>query len=234
MVLAKGFLILVCASLFSVAQAEDKATEKTAEKTTDKPAAAATEKGEEKAAKKETAGADKAASAKKGKSKMINVVMETSMGKIEIELNSEKAPISTENFLKYVDSKHYDGTIFHRVIDGFMIQGGGFNDKMAEKKGSKPITNEAANGLKNARGSIAMARTNDPNSATAQFYINVNDNKMLDYRDPSPMGIGYAVFGKVTSGMDVVDKIKAVPTGEKNHMEDVPTTPVVIKSVKRK
>lgn len=186
-----------------------------------------------KATKKESKPAA-AASKKSGDKKMDVVVMETSLGKIEIELNREKAPKSTENYLTYVDAKHYDGTIFHRVINGFMIQGGGFDDKMKEKSTRAPIPNEAANGLKNERGSIAMARTMDPNSATAQFYINVVDNPALDFRDPSPRGIGYAVFGKVTSGMDVVDKIKAVATGVKNGMEDVPSTPVVIKSIRRK
>ncbi|MGE3387760.1 MAG: peptidylprolyl isomerase [Bdellovibrionales bacterium] len=165
---------------------------------------------------------------------MTTIVMETSMGQIEIELDGEKAPISSENFLKYVEAKHYDGTIFHRVINGFMIQGGGFDEKMKEKTTRAPITNEAGNGLKNKRGTIAMARTMDPNSASAQFYINVVDNAALDFRDPSPMGIGYAVFGKVTKGLDVIDKIKVVPTGVKNKMEDVPNTPVVIKTVRKK
>jgi cyclophilin family peptidyl-prolyl cis-trans isomerase len=149
-----------------------------------------------------------------------------------------KAPAAAknpvENFLKYVDDKHYDGTIFHRVINDFMIQGGGFDDKMTEKKTRAPIKNEASNGLKNAVGMLAMARTNVPDSATAQFYINVKDNAFLDFRDPSPRGIGYAVFGKVIEGMDVVQKIKTVPTGfASNGMQDVPKTPVVIKSVRR-
>lgn len=165
---------------------------------------------------------------------MTTVVMETSLGKIEVEINGEKAPESAKNFLAYVEAKHYDGTIFHRVINGFMIQGGGFDEKMGEKKTRAPIKNEAGNGLKNDRGTIAMARTSDPDSATGQFYINVVDNEMLNFRDPSPRGIGYAVFGKVTSGMDVVDKIKAVATGTKNGMGDVPNSPVTIKSIRKK
>jgi cyclophilin family peptidyl-prolyl cis-trans isomerase len=176
----------------------------------------------------------KTAASKKGDSMMTTVVMETSLGNIEIEVDGEKAPISAKNFLQYVDDKFYDGLIFHRVISGFMIQGGGFTESMDQKKTRDPIKNEAANGLKNLKGTLAMARTNVPDSATAQFFINVADNKFLDFKDPSPSGIGYAVFGKVTSGMDVVEKIKAVDTGSKNGMDDVPKTPVVIKSVKRK
>jgi cyclophilin family peptidyl-prolyl cis-trans isomerase len=161
------------------------------------------------------------------------VVISTSMGTIKAELYPDKAPVTVENFLKYVDDKHYDGTIFHRVINDFMIQGGGFDDKMTEKNTRAPIKNEAANGLKNSVGMLAMARTSVPDSATAQFYINVKDNAFLDFREPSPRGIGYAVFGKVIEGMDVVQKIKAVPTGFANGMQDVPKTPVVIKSVRR-
>ncbi len=171
---------------------------------------------------------------KKGDHKMTTVVMETSLGNIEIELNGEKAPISTENFLKYVDDKFYDGTIFHRVINNFMIQGGGFTEGMEQKKTREPIKNEAANGLKNLKGTIAMARTPIVDSATAQFFINVADNAFLDHKDSSMSGYGYAVFGKVTSGMDVVDKIKSVSTGSKNGMDDVPSTPVIIKSIRRK
>ncbi len=171
---------------------------------------------------------------KKGKGKMTSVVIETSMGNIEVELDGEKAPVTVTNFLKYVDAKHYDGTIFHRVIKDFMIQGGGMNEKMDEKKTSNPIKNEAGNGLKNMRGTIAMARTSVVDSATAQFFINVVDNGFLDHRDETPRGFGYAVFGKVTSGMDVVDKIRAVATGSKNGMDDVPNSPVVIKTIKRK
>lgn len=171
---------------------------------------------------------------KKGTQKMVNVVIETSMGNIELELNSEKAPVTVENFLKYVDKKHYDGTIFHRVIKTFMIQGGGYKEDMSEKPTDKPIKNEAANGLTNDRGTIAMARTSVPDSATAQFFINVVDNPFLNYKSPDPRGIGYAVFGKVTAGMDVVDKIKAVPTGFKKGMDDVPETAVLIKTIRRK
>lgn len=172
--------------------------------------------------------------AKKGDSKMTTVVMETSLGNIEIELDGEKAPISTENFLKYVDDKFYDGTIFHRVISGFMIQGGGFTEKMEQKKTREPIKNEATNGLKNLRGTVAMARTNVVDSATAQFFINTVDNDFLNHRNPSPQGYGYAVFGKVTKGLEVVDAIRAVSTGFKDGYDDVPTTPVIIRSVKRK
>lgn len=172
--------------------------------------------------------------AKPGVKAMTTVIMETNFGNIEIELNGEKAPVSAANFLEYVKKGHYDGTIFHRVIDGFMIQGGGFTESMDQKETSKPIKNEAANGLKNERGTIAMARTMDPNSATAQFFINVVNNTMLDFRGPSASEIGYAVFGKVTSGMDVVDKIKSVPTGRVSGMSDVPTTAVVVKTVKVK
>ncbi len=159
------------------------------------------------------------------------VVMKTSMGEIVIELDQAKAPISTANFLAYANDKFYDGTIFHRIIPTFMIQGGGFTPDMKQKQAKPPIKNEAANGLKNVRGSIAMARTSDPNSATAQFFINVVDNPALDYRGDGPMEIGYAVFGKVTKGMDVVDKIKAVPTTTKAPFSNVPETPVMIESV---
>jgi peptidyl-prolyl cis-trans isomerase A (cyclophilin A) len=140
------------------------------------------------------------------------VTLKTSMGDIVLELNSEKAPVTVENFLGYVKKKHYDGTVFHRVIDGFMIQGGGFSAEgkdLVEKNVGKGIVNEGKNGLKNVRGSIAMARTSDPDSATAQFFINVGDNAMLDF----PSNGGYAVFGKVVKGMDVVDKIKTTETG---------------------
>ena len=154
------------------------------------------------------------------------VVMETSLGTIKIELDGDKAPLSTANFLAYVDDKHYDNTIFHRVMPTFMIQGGGFAPGMKEKATKPPIKNESGNGLSNKRGSVAMARTNDLNSATSQFYINVVDNNGLD-------GAKYCVFGKVTEGMDVVDKIKAVATGRKGHHDDVPVKDVVIQSVRR-
>ena len=160
------------------------------------------------------------------------VLMETSMGNIKIELDQAKAPVTVKNFLSYVDEKFYDGTIFHRVINNFMIQGGGFTQDMQQKKTNAPVKNEAGNGLKNKRGTIAMARTMVVDSATAQFFINVIDNDFLDHRDETPQGFGYAVFGKVLEGMDVVDKIKAVRTGSKMGSSDVPLEAVVIKSVK--
>ena len=143
-------------------------------------------------------------------------------------LDETKAPISSANFLSYVDDKHYDGTIFHRVIDGFMIQGGGFEPGMGQKPTNAPIQNEAANGLKNDRYTIAMARTGDPHSATAQFFINVKDNAFLNHTAPSGQGWGYCVFGKVVEGMDVVDKIKGVRTGSKGFHQDVPVDDVLI------
>ncbi|MBI4741921.1 MAG: peptidyl-prolyl cis-trans isomerase [Betaproteobacteria bacterium] len=158
------------------------------------------------------------------------VELQTSMGKIVIELDSEKAPKTVQNFLQYAKDGFYNGTIFHRVIDGFMIQGGGFTKDMEQKPTGKPVENEAKNGLKNERGSIAMARTQDPHSATAQFFINHKDNAMLDY--PSRDGWGYAVFGKVTQGMDVVDKIAKVPAGNRSMHQNVPLEPVIIQSVK--
>lgn len=161
------------------------------------------------------------------------VLMETSLGNITIELDQTKAPVSVKNFLSYVDEKFYDGTIFHRVISNFMIQGGGFTADMQQKRAKAPIKNEAGNGLKNMRGTIAMARTNVVDSATAQFFINVVDNDFLDHQNNTPQGFGYAVFGKVTEGMDVVDKIKSVKTGSKMGSSDVPAEAVVIKSVKR-
>jgi len=162
------------------------------------------------------------------------VVIKTSLGDITVELAADKAPETVKNFLQYVDDKFYDRTIFHRVISSFMIQGGGFDAGLVKKATRAAIANEAKNGLSNARGTIAMARTSDPDSATAQFFINVKDNAALDRSGDGPQGAGYAVFGKVTEGMDVVDKIKAVPTGMKSGMNDVPTTPVVIESVRRK
>ena len=156
------------------------------------------------------------------------VKLETSMGEIVIELNAEAAPITTANFLKYVADKFFDGTIFHRVIPDFMVQGGGFTNDMAHKDTGKPIANEANNGLKNKRGSIAMARTNDPNSATAQFFINHIDNDFLNYADER--NPGYAVFGKVIEGMNVVDEIAVVETTVQNGMSDVPAETVEIKS----
>ena len=159
-----------------------------------------------------------------------SVEMQTSLGRIVVELDPAKAPKTVDNFLQYARNGYYDGTIFHRVMDGFMIQGGGFTKEMAEKQTQAPIQNEARNGLKNLRGSIAMARRNDPHSATAQFFINHRDNAGLDY--PAHDGWGYAVFGKVTQGMDVVDKIAKVPTGNRGFHQNVPLEPVVIQSVK--
>ena len=156
------------------------------------------------------------------------VKLSTSMGDIVVQLEPAKAPKTVENFLQYVKDKHYDGTIFHRVIDGFMVQGGGFTADMAQKPVRAPIVLEAQNGLKNDKYTIAMARTNVPDSATAQFFINVKDNAMLNARQPS--GDGYAVFGKVVQGSDVVDKIKAVATGNKGGHQNVPSSPVTITS----
>jgi peptidyl-prolyl cis-trans isomerase B (cyclophilin B) len=158
----------------------------------------------------------------------MNVVLTTSMGEITLELDAKKAPKSVENFVAYVKAGHYDGTIFHRVMDNFMIQGGGFNDKMVQKPTKATIKNEADNGLKNNKYTIAMARTNDPHSATAQFFINVADNDFLNFSSPTDRGWGYAVFGKVTAGMDVVDKIKAVKTGNNGFHQNVPLEPVTI------
>jgi len=158
------------------------------------------------------------------------VILETSKGKITLELNQEKAPKTVENFLAYVASGHYNGTIFHRVIPDFMIQGGGFDSQMSQKPTKPPIVNEADNGLLNSRGTIAMARTSDPNSATAQFFINVKDNSFLNHTGKNPRGWGYAVFGKVIEGMDVVDSIVGVKTGAKGMFRDVPLEEIAIKS----
>jgi cyclophilin family peptidyl-prolyl cis-trans isomerase len=160
------------------------------------------------------------------------VVMETSLGQIVIELEADKAPITVRNFLQYVDDKHYDGMIFHRVIPGFMIQGGGMVPGMMEKPGRAPIKNESANGLSNLRGAIAVARAANPDSGTSQFFINCKDNAFLD-RDRSPDKAGYCVFGKVVEGMDIVDKIRQVQTGQRGGHSDVPLEDVVIRSVRR-
>jgi peptidyl-prolyl cis-trans isomerase B (cyclophilin B) len=157
------------------------------------------------------------------------VTLQTTKGDIVIELDQAKAPKTVENFLSYVKSGYYAGTIFHRVIAGFMIQGGGLDENMRDKPGSAPIVNEADNGLKNVRGTLAMARTNDPNSATSQFFINTVDNPYLDFKAKTVSGWGYCVFGKVVEGMDVVDAIEKLPTGNKGMFSDVPSTPVVIK-----
>jgi cyclophilin family peptidyl-prolyl cis-trans isomerase len=164
-----------------------------------------------------------------------SVVLETDLGIIEMELEDEKAPKSVANFLKYVDDKHYDGTVFHRVIPGFMAQGGGYDGSLEKKPVRDVVENEADNGLKNTRGTVAMARTNDPHSATAQFFINVKDNGFLDHTGKSSTGWGYAVFGKVTQGMDVVDKIVGVKTGARGPFaKDAPIENVTIKSARRK
>ncbi len=160
---------------------------------------------------------------------MPKVLLSTSLGKITLALNEAKAPVSVKNFLEYVESGHYVGTVFHRVIDGFMVQGGGYDENLKKKTPRDPITNEADNGLKNDRGTVAMARTMELNSATAQFFVNIVNNDFLNHRGPTPEGYGYAVFGEVSEGMDVVDKIKAVQTGSKGPFQkDCPQEHVVI------
>jgi peptidyl-prolyl cis-trans isomerase B (cyclophilin B) len=156
------------------------------------------------------------------------VELQTSAGNIRLELDDAKAPASVENFLAYVRAGHYDGTIFHRVIKGFMVQGGGMDAAMKQKAVKAPINNEASNGLLNAKYTVAMARTSDPHSATAQFFINAADNGFLNFKAENAQGWGYAVFGKVVAGADVVDKIEAVPTGRKGFSDDVPLEPVTI------
>jgi len=163
----------------------------------------------------------------------IMIKLSTSMGEITLELDAEDAPITVENFLSYVDSGHYDNTIFHRVIPGFVIQGGGMASGMQEKGTGTPIQNEADNGLKNLTGAICMARTNDPHSATAQFFINLKDNQFLDHTEKTESGWGYAVFGRVVSGMDVVEKIAAVETGNVGYHSDVPLEDVVLEKSER-
>jgi cyclophilin family peptidyl-prolyl cis-trans isomerase len=160
------------------------------------------------------------------------VDLQTNKGTIRLELDDAKAPLSTQNFLSYVDAGHYNGTVFHRVIPGFMIQGGGFEPGMKQKKVKAPIKNEATNGLKNSRGTLSMARTNDINSATAQFFVNLVDNDFLDHSGSS--NYGYAVFGKVTSGMDVIDKIAKVATTNRSGHQNVPAADVVITKASRK
>ena len=159
------------------------------------------------------------------------VIFSTSMGDITIELLTEEAPITTKNFLDYVDAGFFDGTIFHRVIPGFVIQGGGFTADMNQKATQAPIKNEADNGVKNARGTLSMARTSDINSATSQFFINLKDNEFLDH---GTRDFGYAVFAKVVEGMDVVDKIAAVKTGDRGYHSDVPVEPIVTNTARRK
>ena len=163
-----------------------------------------------------------------------HVVMETDLGTVQLELDPERAPKTVENFLGYVDAGHYDGTLFHRVIPGFMAQGGGFDARYEKKPVSAPVQNEGDNGLKNLRGTVAMARTNDPHSATAQFFVNVADNGFLDHRGKTQADWGYTVFGRVTSGMDVIDRIIAKPTGAAGPFaKDAPLEPIAIRSVRR-
>jgi cyclophilin family peptidyl-prolyl cis-trans isomerase len=160
------------------------------------------------------------------------VEIRTSLGTMKVELYPDKAPKTVENFLQYAREGFYDGTVFHRVISGFMIQGGGFTPDMSEKETRAPIENEASNGLKNVRGSLAMARTGDPHSASSQFFINTVDNPFLDFQDESVRGWGYAVFGKVVEGLETLDAIKKVSTGSRDGQDDVPLDPVVIESVR--
>ena len=162
---------------------------------------------------------------------MTRVLMKTLLGDMTLELDGDKAPATVANFVEYAQSGHYDGTIFHRVINNFMVQGGGFDTDMGQKGTNAPIQNEANNGLKNDRGTIAMARTMDPHSATAQFFINVSDNDFLNFSGENMQGWGYAVFGRVVEGEDVLDKIRVVPTGSQAGHQDVPTDPIVIESV---
>jgi peptidyl-prolyl cis-trans isomerase A (cyclophilin A) len=158
------------------------------------------------------------------------IVFETTLGNFTVEFFEKEAPLSVANFLKYVDDGFFDGTIFHRIVPGFVIQGGGFTEDMTQKRTQPPVKNEADNGLKNERGTLSMARTNDINSATSQFFVNLKDNDFLDHKRGN---FGYAVFARVTEGMDVVDKIAAVETGRRRGHDDVPLEPVVMKSVRR-
>ncbi|MCC4831571.1 peptidylprolyl isomerase [Shewanella sp. 10N.286.51.B7] len=158
------------------------------------------------------------------------ITLHTNMGDIKIALNAEKAPLTVENFIKYVKDGFYDGTVFHRVIDGFMVQGGGFTEDMVQKTPNAAVKNEANNGLSNKVGTLAMARTSDPHSATAQFFINVSDNTFLDHKAETGQGWGYCVFAEVVEGMDIVEKIKAVSTGNRGMHQDVPLEAVVINS----
>lgn len=158
-------------------------------------------------------------------------VIDTNMGQIEVALDEQKAPKTVANFVSYADKGFYNGTIFHRVIDGFMVQGGGFTPDMKQKSTDKAISNEADNGLKNTVGTIAMARTANPNSATSQFFINVADNNFLNFKNRTPSGYGYAVFGKVTSGMDVVNRIAKVQTTDRAYHQNIPVKPVVINKI---
>lgn len=163
----------------------------------------------------------------------MQVTLTTNFGDIKIRLFDDKAPVTVENFLQYVDNGFYDNTIFHRVIDGFMVQGGGFEPGMVQKETNAPIKNEANNGLTNTRGTLAMARTNDPHSATAQFFINVKDNDFLNFQAENMHGFGYCVFAEVVEGMEVVDAIKNVETGSSGFHQDVPTEDVIIQKASR-
>ncbi|MBK6519820.1 MAG: peptidyl-prolyl cis-trans isomerase [Polyangiaceae bacterium] len=162
------------------------------------------------------------------------VIVDTNHGAFKIALDATRAPKTVENFLRYVDDKHYEGTVFHRVIDGFMVQGGGYDERYERRPTREPVENEAHNGVKNTRGTVAMARTGEPHSATAQFFVNVSDNAFLDHKSKEPRDYGYTVFGRVTEGMDVVDKIKGLKTGAvASFSKDAPLEPVVIRSVRR-
>ncbi len=221
---------LVTLTFFQAANAEEDATAtKSADQKVD---AAKIEKkaGDKKSDSKKSD--DKKSGSKKGSDSML-VLLETNQGPIKIKLNSEKAPKTVENFLKYVDEGFYNGTIFHRVIPGFMIQGGGFTADLNQKSAHSPIKNEANNGLINKRGTLAMARTMDPHSASAQFFINIVDNAFLDFKGENTQGWGYAVFGEVVAGLDVVDKIAGMKTTNKKGNPDVPVETVEIKSAKR-
>lgn len=234
--LAAFFLVAITS--FQVARAEEAKTTKTESTTpadaikTEKKTDAKKSEDNKTVSKKvdEHKTADKAD--KKGGKSML-VLMETTLGSIKIKLDAEKAPKTVENFLKYVDEGFYNGTIFHRVIKGFMIQGGGFAADLNQKQAHDPIKNEANNGLLNKRGTLAMARTMDPHSASAQFFINTVDNAFLNFKGENMQGWGYAVFAEVIEGLDVVDKIAAVKTTSKKGYDDVPETAVEIKSVKR-
>ena len=227
-----GLVIACLAGCKSKKQAEDPRESKREVATEGEEAASsvAGSSASEPAAAKATTDADKN-SAKPINGKVVEIV--TSKGKLTIELNREKAPKSSENFLRYVQDKHYDGTIFHRVIPNFMIQGGGFDGQLTKKETRAPIQNEADNGLKNLRGTIAMARTANPHSASAQFFINVKDNDFLNHRDKTLRGWGYTVFGKVTAGMDVADAISKAKTGAKGPFaENCPLEEIVLSSAR--
>ena len=187
-----------------------------------------------KATKKDDPEVTKRDNPKVKKKDNVVVVIETSMGAIEVELWADRAPITVANFLSYADKGFYDGTIFHRIIKDFMAQGGGFTPDMKQKPTDRQIKNEAGNGAKNERGTLAMARTNVVDSATAQFFINLADNDFLNHRDETPAGFGYAVFGRVIEGMDVVDAMAKITTGQRGPYKDVPVEPVTIKTIRRK